>query len=513
MNKPRLKTIIVLLIVSAFIGLAIIYKCACGKSDHLFQKASSNIEQYVQEANIPSISVAVAQNGKIIWEESFGLSNVEEKIKATPHTMYHLGSLGKVYTATAIMLLKERGFIDLDKPANEYLGKVKIEAYEGDANDATIRRILNHTSGLPWMWTHLYENEIDRRPSWDEVIGYYGKIVSPPRDRFIYSNLGFGILGNIIERISGKSYDEFMKSEVFSPLGLTRTMVDTGPSSEEDIAQKYTHQGRVPYFDMICKGGGTVFASAHDLVGFGMFHLKNHLVNQKPVLSDISIDQMQSAIESCSPQSSYRIGWHISRRFGYHIVEHGGHVLGAKAELRLIPSKNIAVAVLSNGDEADTSKINDWIFSELLTRYKFLSGLRNLFSVRGRIGHKTFSPPSSLIGTWSGEIVTYEKRHPVQITIEANGNAQMKYVEKDNPDNTGVAPLKGTSPAFNNSIFTASFPIEIPTSFTQRYPHTAYIDTKLRGTILSGYISAQAWEPQMPHFNVPSYIRLEKMKR
>ncbi len=513
MNKPRRKTFIVLLIVLTLIGLAIIYKCACGKSDYLLQKTQRRIEQYVQEANVPSISVAVAQNGKILWEESFGWSNMEKKIKATPQTMYHLGSLGKVYTATAIMLLKERGLIDLDKPANEYLGKVKIEAYEGDINDVTIRRILNHTSGLPWMWTHLYENELNERPSWDEVIGYYGKIVSPPGDRYIYSNLGFGILGNIIERISGKSYDEFMKSEVFAPLGLTRTMVDTGPCSEEDIAQKYTHQGRVPYFDMICKGGGTVFASAHDLVSFGMFHLKNHLVSQKPVLSDISIDQMQSAAKSRSPQSSYRIGWHISKRFGYHTVEHGGHVLGAKAELRLIPSKNIAVAVLSNGDETDTSKINDWIFSELLTRYKFLSVLRNLFSGSTKTSPRTFSPPSFLIGTWSGDIVTYEKKHPVQITIEANGNARMKYVEKDNPDNTGVAPMKGTSLAFNNGIFTASFPLEIPTPFTKRYPHTAYIETKLHGTILSGYISAQAWEPQMPHFNVPSYIRLEKMKR
>ena len=98
-------------------------------SGHRFKKARANIEGYVQEANIPSISVAVAQNGEILWEESFGWANVEKQIKATPHTMYHLGSLGKVYTATGIMILKERGLIDLDKPANQYLGEAKIEAY------------------------------------------------------------------------------------------------------------------------------------------------------------------------------------------------------------------------------------------------------------------------------------------------------------------------------------------------------------------------------------------------
>jgi CubicO group peptidase (beta-lactamase class C family) len=116
---------------------------------------------------------------------------VEKRIKATPHTLYHLGSLGKVYTATAIMILKERGLIDLDKQANEYLGKAKIEAYEGNINDVTLRRILNHTSGLSYMWTHLYAPELNQRPPWDEVIRRFGKTVSPPGERYIYSNFGF----------------------------------------------------------------------------------------------------------------------------------------------------------------------------------------------------------------------------------------------------------------------------------------------------------------------------------
>ena len=98
------------------------------------------------------------------------------------------------------MILNERRLIDLDKPVNDYLGESKIQAYEGNVGDATVRRILNHTSGLPYFWTHLYEHELDKRPSWDEMIDHYGKIVSPPGERYIYSNLGMGILGYVIER-------------------------------------------------------------------------------------------------------------------------------------------------------------------------------------------------------------------------------------------------------------------------------------------------------------------------
>ncbi len=409
------------------------------------------------------------------------------------------------------MILKERGLIDLDKPANQYLGEAKIEAYEGNANDVTLRRILNHTSGLPFMWTHLYAQELDRRPSWDEVIRRFGKTVSPPGDRFIYSNLGFGILGHIIERVSGRPYHQFMKTEVFGPLGLTRTAIDTGLYDGEFIAQKYASSKRVPYFDMICKGGGTVFASAHDLVSFGMFHLKNHLVGQQPILSDTSINEMQSAVKSTSSQSAYRIGWSVSARFGYSMVQHGGHVIGAKADLRLIPSENIAVAVLSNGEEANTTKVCDWIFSELLARYKVFAGFAGLFSGSGATSPQPFSPPSPLVATWRGEIRAYDKKLPVQIVIEANGQVRMKYLEEDNPQDPGVSPREGTAPQFTNGIFTASFPLEIPTPFTSPYPHMVYIDAKLRGTTLSGYILACALQ-DLPHFNVPFYIRLDKTR-
>jgi CubicO group peptidase (beta-lactamase class C family) len=505
---------------SLIINLILIFFAAtnCGSAanqvnnDLPFQKTRNKIEQQIKEAkNIPSISVAIAKNGEIIWEESFGFSDVEKSIKATPNTMYHLGSLGKVYTATAIMILKERGFINLDKPANEYLGDAKLYAFEGNADDATVRRILNHTSGLPYFWTHLYEEELDQRPIWDEVISQYGKIVSPPGDRFIYSNLGFGILGHIIERLSGKPYHEFMRNEVFEPLGLNRTMIDPGrPYNEIYLAQKYAPEGRAPYSDHICKGGGTVFASAHDLVRFGMFHLKNHAEDMQPILSDQSIDDMQNSKSANTP---YGIGWHSFNKFRYKIVLHGGHVLGSISSLRLIPSENIAVAVVSNGEEADTPKICDWLFAELLTRYNAFFKIREAFSGENQNVPGRFSPPASLIGTWRGSIKTYMGDLSVQVMVKPDGDMRMKYVTEEDSENEGVPPLEGQIPRFANAVFHASFPLEVPTSFTNRYSHSVNFHLKLRGNILSGYISAEAWEPLKPHFCVPFYMRIERVDK
>ena len=491
---------------------AVMLLLLCSNSEP-FHKTRSRILDHMKENKVPSISIAVAKDGIIIWEESFGLADVEKQIQSTPHTMYHLGSLGKVYTATAIMILKERGLIDLDRPANDYLGTAKLQAFEGSVEDATIRRILNHTSGLPFFWVHLYEDELDQRPSWDEVIDQYGKLVSPPGDRFIYSNLGFGILGYIIERISGKPYHDFMKTEVFEPLGLDRSMIDTGPSEEEYIAQKYAPEGRVPYSDHICKGGGTHYVSVHDLVRFGMFHLKNHMKDQKPILSDNAIDDMQNSAESTSPISPYRIGWSTSNRYGYRIVRHGGHVVGAVSSLRLIPSENLAVAVVSNGDLANTPLICDWIFAELLPRYRIFSKIRKTRTDSKQEGKGQFNPPASLIGIWEGKVTTYIEELPVRVSVESNGEVKMKYINEEDFDNEGIRHFEGWTPQFSYNIFNASFPLNLPTPFTNRYKHSVSFHLKLRGDILSGYISANGLEPLKPHFCVPSYMQLQRIEQ
>lgn len=508
--KHQLKRIAISIVLA---GSFLLHSCSYSNplpEDSPFQKTCTNIAKHLQETNAPSISVAVARDGKIIWQESFGLADVEKRIGATPHTMYHLGSLGKVYTATAIMILVERGLVNLDTPVNEYLGDVKLHAYEGDINEVTIRRVLNHTSGLPYFWVQLYENELSLRPGWNEVIMQYANIVSPPGDRHIYSNLGFGILGYVIERVSGRPYYEFMSTEVFEPLGLNRTTIDTGPYDVDYMAQKYVPEGKVPYSDHICKGGGTVFASAHDLVRFGMFHMQDHLEDQQAILSDESIYAMQHDPASVSPVSSYVIGWNTYRRFGYRIVQHGGHVIGALSMLRLIPSKNIAVAVVSNGEGSNVPLVCDWILAELLPRYNMFFTMRQTSSSRETGNPDTFSPPSALIGIWRGEIVTNEQNLPVEMKIEENGDVFLRYTDNYSPQEEAIAQQTGTYVQFSNEVLHARFSLQIPTPFTARYDHEVSINVKLHGDVLSGYISAEAWGKTTPHFCVPFYIRLMK---
>ena len=172
----------------------------------------SFIQKTLVEKDIPSLAVAVARNGEIIWEEAWGMADRENQIPATPHTMYSLASISKPITATGIMVLVEKGLIDIDDPANNYLGSAQLNGHSFNAKGATVRRLLDHSSGLPLHYQFFYEDEPYTRPPMDITILRYGNLVTKPGERWQYSNLAYGILDYIIERTSGRSYSVFMRN-------------------------------------------------------------------------------------------------------------------------------------------------------------------------------------------------------------------------------------------------------------------------------------------------------------
>src|SRR5262249_49348966 len=145
--------------------------------------------------------------------------------------------------------------------------------------------------------------------SMDETILRYGNLVTAPGEKFEYSNLGFGVLDYVIARVSGRAYEDFMREEVFLKLGLTHTSVGIGPGLERYQAIRYGEDGLpIPFYDFDHRGASAIYASAHDLVRFGLFHLKAHLPDQKAILSDASIDAMQKPTFTSGNYNSRGVG-------------------------------------------------------------------------------------------------------------------------------------------------------------------------------------------------------------
>lgn len=135
-------------------------------------------KQLEENPNLPSVAVAVARDGEIVWEHAAGVADKERGKAAAPDTPYSVASISKPFTSTALMVLVERGLIDLDRPAADYLGEVELTAHLGDATDATVRRLAHHTSGLGGHVEFFFEDEPYRRPPGSSTPGARGEDMS-----------------------------------------------------------------------------------------------------------------------------------------------------------------------------------------------------------------------------------------------------------------------------------------------------------------------------------------------
>jgi CubicO group peptidase (beta-lactamase class C family) len=466
-----------------------------------FDEFKMYLQKKMESTKTPSISIAIAQDGKILYEESFGWANREQKIEATPHTIYSIASVSKPMTATAMMILVERGLVDLNKPVNFYLGETKLTACEGDVSDATIARLLQHTAGLPTIWDFYFDGAKIKRPSISESIEKYAILTSPPGTVYEYSNLGYGIAEYVIERVTGSSFKHFMQSEVFEPLDMHRSFVITNKAEYDSTAARYLeNKNRSPFYETMSRGGGGICASVHDLLCFGMFHLKDHLPAQKAIISDSTIDYMRSRVDPAVPDSPYKLGWDVREIRGYRVVSHGGGMPGVSSALMLVPAENVAIAILCNGTYIDLDEIGHVILALMLPskeekqkpdiEKEMVDELADQF------------PSLKFVGHWKGEIRTDEGPIPVNLQIDEAGRVMLTLVNEARL----CEPIEPF--CYEYGTLRGSFDFNIPTKDASVCRHKVYLSLKLNDNRLSGYAAAVSY--RMEVFHLPYYMTLEK---
>lgn len=384
-----------------------------------FQATRDLIREQMTKHDLPSLTISVAQHRQIIWEEGFGWADQEKLIRATPETMYGTASITKPLTAAALIRLVEARCLKLDDPLNEYLGDANPVAWSGDPRQATVRRIANHTAGLPQHWQFFYSNGKAPVPSTEDTLLHFGIIASPPGERYEYSNLDYAVLGEVVERVSSQPYGEYMRSHVFAPLGMTHTSIEPGEELKSFIAAKYDHSGaRLPEFKTDDPGAAGAYSSAHDLIRFAMFHLKDHLSDQRQILTDSDIDQMQISTAPDLSGKSYGIGWHLDTV--RHTLEHGGYYPGAAAIIRLVPAADTAVVVLTNisNDDQRTAEnlIADATLGVLIPDWK-----QPPVQTSKPISTEPFVAPAVLVGRWVGYVHTYTSDLPLTLEFLPTG--------------------------------------------------------------------------------------------
>jgi CubicO group peptidase (beta-lactamase class C family) len=324
----------------------------CAAQSDPTARVDAFVASEMKKQHIPGVSVAVVRDGTVVLAKGYGFANVEHQVPVKPETIFQSGSVGKQFTATAVMMLVEEGKIGLDDPITKYFPDGP-EAWKA----IKVRNLLSHTGG-----TTDYPNDFDFRKDYteDDLLKRAETIplAFKPGEKWSYSNLGYVLLGILIHKVSGKFYGDFLQERIFKPLDMSTARI----ISEEDIVPNRAagyrlEKGALKNQEWVSPSVNTTADGALYLTALDMARWDAALYTEK-LLKKSSLDQMWTPVTlNDGKPSRYGFGWGIGEIRGHRIVEHGGAWQGFKAYIARYVDKKLTVIAFANLAQADPSKI------------------------------------------------------------------------------------------------------------------------------------------------------------
>jgi CubicO group peptidase (beta-lactamase class C family) len=338
---------------------------------------------------VPGLSAAVVKGDRLVWAKGFGIADLAAVSPATPRTAYLWFSMTKIVTATATMRLAEGGKLDLDAPADEYFRGFKVVSQPAPV---TVRHLLSHSSGLanplPIRWVRSAEApEPDRGAFVGRLLAKHRRLKSVPGERAAYSNLGYLVLGEVISAVAGVGYEEYVRDEILSPLGMERTGFSYPEPAGGGAATGYQplpkpltpllraalprgvvgqRRGKYVAFNPFYVEGpayGGLVSSVVEAARFVVPHLNGGRADDARVLSPESVSEMQRIVPM-GGKRDFGLGWFRPREAAQRrpaFVEHLGGGAGFWNVMRIYPEESLGVVVMGNTTSYDHGSICDAI--------------------------------------------------------------------------------------------------------------------------------------------------------
>jgi CubicO group peptidase (beta-lactamase class C family) len=318
------------------------------------------LEYQLAVQRVPGASTGIVHDQELISARGFGAANPEAGIAATPDTLYSICSISKLFTAIALMQLRDEGVLRLDDPVADHLDWFEIRDEHADDEAITIRRLLNHSSGLPRESDYPYWSQPDFRfPTHEEIVERLGEqsTLYPASRYFQYSNLGLTLVGEIVASSSGQDYHERVRSGILQPLGMGDTTSEI-PAAEwgKRLAVGHSALGRdgarkaIPLFQTRGIAPAAGFASnVLDMARFASWQFRLLGSASEEILRPATLREMQR-VQWVDPD------WQTTRGLGFNVwqsndrtyVSHGGGCPGYYTQFVLEPARELGVIVLTN---------------------------------------------------------------------------------------------------------------------------------------------------------------------
>jgi CubicO group peptidase (beta-lactamase class C family) len=338
-----------------FAAVLVAWTCSLGAASQLrssppdIPRAIDKIFEKWDRSNSPGCAVGVSHRGAIVYTHGYGMANLEYHVRIRPDTIFESGSVAKQFTAAAIVLLALDGKLSLDDPVRKYVPELP-----DFGTPILIRHFLSHTSGLRSQWPML---ELAGRPTGRavhtideilELVSGYKELNFKPGDEYLYNNTGFTLLSVVVQRVSGKSFDEFCQERLFKPLGMKHTHWRT------DFTEIV--EGRATAYRLLPNGEFRTNASFTNVVGnggllstVGDWLIWNQNLDNPRVGGAAMVEQLETRARLNDRfVIEYGKGLNVLDYRGVREVSHGGSTAGYQTFLARWPNERLSVAVLCN---------------------------------------------------------------------------------------------------------------------------------------------------------------------
>lgn len=370
----------------------------------------------VEYDNIPGLSVAVVKDQDVLWSKAYGFSDVENKVKATPKTIYSICSISKLFTSIAIMNLYEEGKLRLDDPVSEYLPSFNIQQKYELSGPITIRGLLTHSSGLPREADAPYWTGPDfpfpTQQEMNEKLANQETLYSAST-YFQYSNLGMSLLGEVIEKVSGVSYDKYIEDLILKPLQLNSTktilpkdqwgrQMATGYSS----LKRDGSRDKMRLFDARgIKAAAGFSSTVEDLAKFAAWQFRLLKNGKEEILKPATLKEMQR-VHWVDPDFNtfWGLGFSVRQADGEKVVGHGGSCPGYRTNLSLSPGEELSIVVMMNAMDNPGKYSNE--IAKIMKKAKGKKKAKDAPNLSPYVGMYDYQPWSSesQVIEWYGQL-------------------------------------------------------------------------------------------------------------
>jgi CubicO group peptidase (beta-lactamase class C family) len=369
LTMKKFKNMLFLFLIFLGIGFAI-----AQESRNPTEKLDPYIQQVVKDSDVPGLAIGVVKENIIVYAKGFGVKNIETQKPITTKSLFHMASVSKPFSATAIMQFVEQSKIDLDDPVVKHLPYFKLndERY----GEITIRQMLGHISGMPDVIFYFWH-----RPEYDDgALERYvrslskTKLMTAPGEKYSYSNMAFEILGDLIAKVSGMPFEDYVKKNILDPVEMfDSTFLKKKVSPELATSPHIKEKSKIvvskiyPY-NRAHAPSSTLHSNVLEMCNWAMVNMNRGTFKGKQILKTSSYDILWEPVELGNETGRGPVGlsWRIGKYRGVKTISHGGRDVGYTSFFVMLPEKSIAVVVLSNSFFAPVVEIKDAVLDIML---------------------------------------------------------------------------------------------------------------------------------------------------